>query len=411
MGDKENTKFASGSVTSRRASGRTGPRAKVGSAGGARVARPEKSGSRTVLLTGFPGFIGRRIVTRLFELDPSIRVIALVQPKFVAAAQDAAGEVVSRAAVAARQLTVAAGDITRAGLGMDDDVLERVREDVTQVWHLAAIYDLTIGEAAAYRVNVEGTRNVLDLCASLRRLDRLVYFSTCYVSGKRSGRILESELEMGQAFKNYYESTKFKAEVLVHQRMNVIPTVVIRPAIVVGDSRTGETDKYDGPYPVFRLLALLEAKGWLRKGMRVPMLGTGDALVNLVPIDYVVEASCRIGLAKDTPGQVYQLCDPNPLRARDLYQRAYTAFGLGEAFGAVPSPVLRLAAKIPVVADLLKIPEQALDYLDHFVEYDGTHTHAALADTGVRCPDIREYLPVILDYVRKHARFTGQAKY
>ncbi|MCC6158729.1 MAG: SDR family oxidoreductase [Deltaproteobacteria bacterium] len=362
-------------------------------------------------MTGFPGFIGRRIVARLFELDPALRVIALVQPKFVAAAQDAATKVAAQTSVAERQLTVAAGDITQPGLGMDGDVLERVRGEVTQVWHLAAIYDLTISEAAAYRVNVEGTRNVLDLCAQLRRLDRLVYFSTCYVSGKRSGRILETELELGQAFKNHYESTKFKAEVLVHQRMNVIPTVIIRPAIVIGDSRTGETDKYDGPYPVFRLLALLEARGLLKKGLRLPMLGTGDSLINLVPIDYVVEASCRIGLAKDTPGQVYQLCDPNPLRARDLYQRAYSAFGLGEAFGAVPSPVLRAAAKIPVVADLLKIPGQALDYLDHFVEYDGTNTQAALRPTGVRCPDLRDYLPVILEYVRKHARFEGRAKY
>ncbi|MCL4235003.1 MAG: SDR family oxidoreductase [Deltaproteobacteria bacterium] len=374
-------------------------------------ARPAEIPPRTILFTGFPGFIGRRIIARLFELDPEVRIVALVQPKFVAAAQVAATEVVERADVAARRLTVASGDIARSDMGLDDDVLERVRAEVTAVWHLAAIYDLTIGEAAAYRVNVEGTRNVLDLCAGLRRFERLVYFSTCYVSGKRSGRILETELEMGQAFKNHYESTKFKAEVLVHQRMNTLPTDVIRPAIVIGDSRTGDVDKFDGPYPVFRLLALLEARGLLRKGMRLPMLGTGDALVNLVPVDFVVEASCRIGLANDTPGQVYQLCDPNPLRARELYQRAYTYFGLGEAFGAVPSPVLRAAAKIPVVADLLKIPEQALDYLDHFVEYDSAHTRAALESAGVRCPDIREYLPVILEHVRKHARFSGGAKY
>lgn len=371
---------------------------------------PASHDIRTIFFTGFPGFIGTRLVAKILRDEPDSRVIALVQAKFIDAARKAVDGLLGGSPEAAARITLAVGDLTLKELGLDPEILVRLRREATEVWHLAAVYDLAVPELIATRVNVEGTRNVLDLCESLRKLEQLVYFSTCYVSGTRSGFILESELEMGQSFKNHYESTKFKAEILVRQRSSV-PAVVIRPSIVVGDSRTGETDKFDGPYPIFRLLAQAESRGWLRKGWRIPTLGSGDAHVNLVPVDYLVEASYGVARSKGCAGRTFQICDPAPLKAREIFARAYALFGLGEPWGAVPNPVLRTAARIPVLSDVLAIDKRAVDYIDHFVEYDGANTQKALSDVGLVCPEIREYLPTIIQYVRDHVRFRGRAKY
>ena len=136
-----------------------------------------------------------------------------------------------------------------------------LRADARRVFHLAAIYDLAVPLEIAQRVNVDGTGNVLDFCARAEGLERLAYVSPAYVAGMRTGVVYEHELVMGQAFKNHYESTKFQAEVWVRELLDRVPTTILRPAIVVGDSRTGETEKFDGPYYILRALAALAADG------------------------------------------------------------------------------------------------------------------------------------------------------
>ena len=102
---------------------------------------------------------------------------------------------------------------------------------------------------------------MLELCAACERLERLNYVSTAYVAGVRKGVVYEHELALGQAFKNHYESTKFQAEVWVRDAMDDVPTTIYRPAIVVGDSRTGETQKFDGPYYMLRVISLRRGAG------------------------------------------------------------------------------------------------------------------------------------------------------
>ena len=102
---------------------------------------------------------------------------------------------------------------------------------------------------------------MLDLCPAAERLERLAYVSTAYVAGKRTGVVYEHELVMGQDFKNHYESTKFQAEVWVRELLDPVPTTILRPAIVVGDSRTGETEKFDGPYYILRAISGRERHG------------------------------------------------------------------------------------------------------------------------------------------------------
>ncbi len=136
-----------------------------------------------------------------------------------------------------------------------------MRDEATIVFHLAAIYDLAVERSLAMRVNVEGTRNVTRFAASLRALKHFHHVSTCYVAGQRIGRILEIELEHAAGFRNHYEETKYRAELEVERAKRELPVIIHRPSVVCGDSRTGETAKYDGIYYMMRracgMLALI----------------------------------------------------------------------------------------------------------------------------------------------------------
>src|SRR3954469_2006026 len=227
----------------------------------------------TALVTGFPGFIGRRLVRRL--VNDGARVVALVEARMAAKAREIAPDGVE----------VVEGDITERHLGLDDATWERLTGEVTHVFHLAAVYDLAVPAEIAQSVNVEGTGNVLELCLAARALERLAYVSTAYVAGTRTGTVYEHELVMGQDFKNHYESTKFQAEVWVRELMDRVPTTILRPAIVVGDSQTGETEKFDGPYYLLRTMQRMA-----KAGRPVAQFGASAATFNVVPVDFVVAA-------------------------------------------------------------------------------------------------------------------------
>src|SRR4051812_16465093 len=161
------------------------------------------------LITGFPGFIGRRLAAKLLADDKKLQLVAVVEERMLEVARAAAGE------IDGKRLEVIAGDIGEFHLGLADADFDRLAGEVTTVFHLAAIYNLAVPLTLAQKVNVEGTGNVLDFCRACSKLDRLVYVSTAYVAGERTGVVYEHELAMGQAFKNHYESTKFQAEVWV----------------------------------------------------------------------------------------------------------------------------------------------------------------------------------------------------
>ena len=259
------------------------------------------------LLTGYPGFIGKRLAAKLLADRADLAIAALVEPRMMdAAAEAAAGE---------ERIQLIPGDIAEPRLGMDDAAYDRLASEVSHVFHLAAIYNLAVPLPVATRVNVGGTGNVLDLCLAAEGLERLSYVSTAYVAGTRRGIVYEHELVMGQGFKNHYESTKFQAEVWVRQLMDRVPTTILRPAIVVGDSSTGETQKFDGPYYILRTISRME-----RSGRPVPQFGRSEALFNVVPVDYIVAAIAAAAFDPAIAGETLHLTDPEPLLSHELFE-------------------------------------------------------------------------------------------
>jgi len=350
-----------------------------------------------VFLTGFPGLIAGRLVEKLIEQQPDdTRYLFLVEPRFAFQAQERCRALEADHPVFADHWHVIEGDIRQPDLGMTEEALKLVRERTAVVWHLAALYDLAATLSTAYSVNVEGTLNVLDLCETLPHLQRLNYVSTCYVAGDRVGRVYEDELDVGQGFKNHYESTKCWAEKHVQRRWDRIPTAVIRPGIVVGDSRTGETAKGDGPYFVMRLL--FQFPRW----MPMVNIGKGEAKQNLVPLDFVVEAMARIGADDGAAGKVYQLADPHAATAAEILDRMVKEMGRARVLAAVPAPIMDRLLKRRRIRRPLQIPRELVAYFNTKVEFDATNTAKVLEGSDVSCPPFLDYMPRLIEYARHH---------
>lgn len=355
-----------------------------------------------ILFTGFPGFLGSALLPRMLR-DPDASAICLVQARYSQAAKARLESLTAEHPALSGRVRLVEGDIAvDGGLAAASHHVE----DVTEIHHLAAIYDLSTPRPPALRVNVDGTRRMLDLAARCPRLSRFHYVSTCYVSGRYEGTFTEDDLQVGQAFNNFYEETKFLAEVEVQERMKSgLPVTIYRPPIVVGDSKTGATQKYDGPYFVLQ---------WLLRQPRIAILPVvGDPTrfeVNIVPCDFVIDAITHISGLAESKGRVYQLADPSPLTVEEILHV------IGKATGRkiVRLPLSKRIAKaalerVPGVYQLMQIPSSAIDYFVHPTRYDSSRTQAALKDTQIRVPPFPAYVDRLVAFMRSHPEVRSAA--
>lgn len=357
-----------------------------------------------LLMTGFPGFLGSALLPRLLARRPDATGICLVQERHLERAQERLAAIESDEPHVVGRVRLVVGDLTAPAMGLDP-VDAALLEDVTEVWHLAAVYDLAVGEEVAHRVNVDGTDRVLDLCRNLPDLRRLHHVSTCYVSGRYAGAFGEDDLDVGQEFRNHYESTKFEAEMLVRKEMaNGLPATIYRPGIVVGDSRTGETQKYDGPY----FLAT-----FLRRQLPVavvPAVADPDSVrFCLVPRDFVVDAMDRLSVLEHSEGRTYALTDPEPPTARRLVETFARRLRKRVVWVPLPLSLTRAAVSLPLAERLMGLPVEALDYFASPTTYDTTRTTADLAGTGVTCPRFEDYADRLLDFMLAHPEHDSAA--
>lgn len=351
----------------------------------------------TVFFTGFPGFLGTELLPRVLARDAMFHATCLVQPKFMELARLRVREIEGNDGRLAGRIRLVEGDITLPGLGLSDPA--KIAEDVVEIFHLAAIYDLSVSREMAMRINVAGTREVLDFARSCAALRRLQYVSTCYVSGRYPGIFRENQLEEGQKFNNAYEESKYLAEVEVQRSMRSgLPTTIYRPAIVVGDSRTGHTQKLDGPY--FAIQWLLRQRGIAI----VPVVGDPlSTRFNMVPSDFIVEAIAFLSGEVDAAGRVFHLADPAPLTVDQLLRELARAtdrqvirlpLGLRTAKGMI--------ARVPGVYRIMRIPASSLDYMVHPTRYDTAGARELLDPEGIRVPAVSDYIDRLVDFARDH---------
>lgn len=340
-------------------------------------------------VTGYPGFIGKRLVKHLALENPDGHIALLVQPKFVKEATAYAAK------LKGAKIEILAGDIVDMHLGLSGGEYQRLTRQTTHVFHLAAISYLGMPREVARKVNVEGTRNVLEMARACPKLERFVHYSTCYVSGDRVGVIAEDELDVGQSFRNAYEETKFQAEQLVQKAKAKLPVTIIRPSTVVGDSKSGEIDRFEGPYYLGMLLVMSPLV------LPLPLPGNGVAPLNVIPVDFAVEATWALAQNPKAVGKTVHVVDPNPMSARRVYELIAERANKKLPRFTLSARATDLFLRLPGLEKVARPQRAAIHYVNHLALYN-CHTALELLDgTGVRCPPLGTYLDKLIDYALK----------
>ena len=346
----------------------------------------------TLFITGFPGFIANRLLERLAGKECDF--ILLVQPALRSRAVD---EIERLAQLSGKtDFRIVEGDISEPGLALSAADLELVQQQTTRVFHLAAVYDLAVPEDLAMRVNAGGTRNVVALARTIPRLRQFHHVSTCYVAGKREGVILETELRHDAGYRNFYEESKNLAEQEVESAKDELPVTIHRPAVVCGDSRSGETGKYDGVYYLIRYL--------LRWPSVLSMINIGnhEVSLNLVPVDFVVDAMAALAFEERAIGKTLQLADPAPLTTNQLFNAIAKSINGDRSKITAPTKWVRFVLMLPPSPRITGLPHHAVPYFFVKQLYDTTEAQQLLAPHGIHCPPFESYVDRIIDFAREH---------
>ena len=294
----------------------------------------------TYLVTGSTGLIGRHLLVRLLE-DPEARVHALVRAGSVGRLEVALADL---AASVRDRVHVVTGDLAQPDLGVAKTVRRGLRRKVDHLVHLAALYDMTADDERNEQVNVEGTRRVVELAEDLQ-VGVLHHVSSVAVAGESHGTFAEKDFDEGQPLPSPYHRTKFESERIV--RAAAVPWRVYRPAIVLGDSRTGEMDKVDGPYYFF---PTIDALSRVPQRLRTPLVLPGLGDTNVVPVDYVVDAMHALMHRPGLDGRAFHLVHPRPQPLTEVYNAFAVQAGAPTISATLPGmsvwPAARLAARV-----------------------------------------------------------------
>jgi thioester reductase-like protein len=340
-----------------------------------------------LLVTGFPRLLARRVASALAPHGP---LVLLAPEEHAEAAADFAATLQD-----ARVLT---GDVASMHLGLSTTEYRDLGADCTEIVHAAEWSNVGADKPTLERVNVEGTRTVLEFAQDCRKLRRLTHFSTVFVSGDRVGVIAEDELSSGQAFRNFYEQSKFEAELLVRRAMGQLPCTVLRPAFIVGDSRTGEIDRFEGPYTVAALLLSTRVQ------VPLPLPGDGVAPLNVVPIDFVAAAAAAIHRHPRAVGRTFHIVDPNPSSSRRVYERVAEREGRKLPRLSLGYKLTDRLLKLPGLERLTREQRMAFATVNHLSFYSSRGTLEILDGTGISCPPIESYLDKLIEYAKARTR-------
>jgi thioester reductase-like protein len=348
-----------------------------------------------ILITGATGFLGTQLVGELLARQPDASLALLIRDRPGQPGQQRANEIVPEEYRS--RVQVYSGDVGEPKCGLDQSTWDRLSAEVTRVIHSAATVRFDHSLEEARRINVEGTRRLLDFAAGARNLKSLAYVGTAYVAGERSDLVHEGELNIGQSFRNTYEQTKSEAEALVRSRLGTLPAVILRPSIIVGDSRTGVTSSFKMMYWPLKIYAR-------RLWRTVP--GYPDAVLDIVPVDYVASAVARLAFDEAALGSTVHLCAGPRASAtiQQVAQRAAEYFNVREP--RYVDPNFFFAAIRPILFMTLwgrkrRILRDGRAYRDYFtmkMQFDTTNAERLLGPVGLTPPPVLDYLDRLFHY-------------
>jgi NAD(P)-dependent dehydrogenase (short-subunit alcohol dehydrogenase family) len=353
-------------------------------------------------VTGATGFIGRHLVEELLRnRDGDIHVLVR------AGSQDRLDKLIAERFDGSDRIKPVAGDLTEPKLGVADDWIAANKGSVDHFFHLAAVYDMTADDQSNERMNVQGTRNAVDLANALEA-GVLHHTSSVAAAGLYKGLFREDMFDEGQKLPSAYHRTKFESEKIARES-STIPWRVYRPSVVVGHSQTGEMDKIDGPYYFFK--AIQKLRHWLPEW--VPLVGPELGYTNIVPVDFVAKAMDHIAHQPDLNGQAFHLTSPKSQRSGavlNAFARAAHAPQMGlrvdkRLLDALPKGTISMLMKLPPLKDVRRtiladfgIPEEVVEHVGFTAQFDTRDTERALAGTDITVPDLDSYAETLWDY-------------
>ncbi len=349
-------------------------------------------------VTGATGFVGRHLVAELLKREGTIYVLVRE------GSRGKLDALIQRLGAPEGRIVAVPGDLAKPGLGV-----EGFDEPIDHLFHLAAVYDVEADEESAQRANVDGTRHVIEF-ANEHKVGRFHHTSSIAVAGEYRGIFQEDMFDEGQRLPHHYHRTKYESEQLVRELVKS-NKIIFRPAIVLGHSETGEMDKVDGPYYLFKLLQRLRAAlpEWF------PLAGPQGGQTNMVPVDFVARAMDHIAHMpdEDLPGDTFHLVNPQPMTVGETlneFAKAAHAPQLAMRIdsnmtNAIPKPVRAGIMALPTVKKIrnqvyhdLGIPPAAMENRDFNCKFDARDAQRALSGTGIAVPPLSTYAPVLWDY-------------
>jgi len=356
----------------------------------------------TYFVTGATGFIGRRLVKKLLARRGTV-VYFLVR----AESRDKVPALLEDWGVGEERAIPVVGDLGQPLLGVSKGEQKKLIGKIKHFFHLAAVYDLKADAESQIVANIDGTRNAVAL-ANAVRAGVFQHVSSIAAAGMYEGVFREDMFDEAEGLDHPYFATKHDSEKIVRKECDM-PWRVYRPGLVVGDSKTGEMDKIDGPYYFFKLIQRMRAilPPWM------PAVGIEGGRINIVPVDFVVDAIDHIAHKKGLDGKAFHLVDPTPYRVGDIlniFARAAHApqFSLrvnAALLGFIPNSVKKgMLALTPVrriknaVMKDLGVPDDILTFVNYPTRFDARETTAALKGTKIQCPRLEDYAYRLWDY-------------
>ncbi len=359
-------------------------------------------------VTGATGFIGRRLMERLLEQRQD-KVYVLVRESSLRRLDDLIERwTVVAGPSAAKRIEPVIGDLRRPLLGVEQEQVTELRGKIAHFFHLAAVYDMTAPAERNTAVNVGGTTHAVELARALD-VGHLHHVSSIAVAGEYKGTFEEEMFDEGQKLPSPYHRTKFESERIVREQPYV-PWRVYRPAVVVGDSKTGEMDKVDGPYYFFK--AIQRARGLFPEWL--PLVGIDLGKTNVVPVDWVAAALDHIAHEPDLDNRAFHLTDPRGQRVDELFNEFATvahaprfAVSIDKRLtDALPKWPLALAMQLPpwrqvrnITLRELGIPEEVLAHVELKPRFDTREAERALRGSALeQPPPLHDYAGRLWDY-------------
>lgn len=350
-----------------------------------------------ILLTGGTGAVGRELIP-LLASSVDDEIVVLTRDPDGAAARALVSRVPS--------VRVVQGDVCAGpSLGLASGNAAVLRAGVTRVLHCAAATAFNLPLDQARRVNVEGTRAVLDFAGTCERLEGVSCASTAYVAGTRTGVIHETPDVVADGWVNSYEQSKWEMEALARGVGNV-PVSVYRFSTIIGHSATGAVTAFNAIHHSLRLLY---------QGLAPMVPGHLTTHVDFIPVDYAARAFAHLVTQPFVGGRTYHICAGADLTCSfddlltttiDVFERTRPAWRKRRLArpAVVDAATYALFAR-SVVESGNVVLQRAMEAVQAFAwqlaypkTFDTSVTASALTGSGIVAPRVSDYYDKVVRF-------------